>query len=142
MKYVRIHTLEKGWHDRDNILLHAAFQILVDFVDKERPDESIDWNADELHKHAWEEIQDLYDWWKIKRPARKSPLDDKKLKAPPMRFKKILGSECRELIEPDKKKHTKDYDPLEKHSKLEKQWEEEDQRNLHRLVDIRGFLWT
>ena len=52
MKYVRIHTLEKGWHDRDNILLHAAFQILVDFVDKERPDETINWNADELHKHA------------------------------------------------------------------------------------------
>ncbi|GAG52313.1 unnamed protein product, partial [marine sediment metagenome] len=45
-------------------------------------------------------------------------------------------------IEPDKKKHAKYYDALEKDSKLEKQWEEEDQRNLHRLVDIRGFLWT
>jgi hypothetical protein len=28
------------------------------------------------------------------------------------------------------------------HRRLEKKWEEEDQTNLHRLVDIRGFLWT
>jgi hypothetical protein len=35
MKYLKIHTLEKGWRDRDSIMLHAAFQILVDFVELE-----------------------------------------------------------------------------------------------------------
>jgi len=42
MKYLKIHSLEKGWHDKDEILLHAAFQLLVDFVDQEKPDKIID----------------------------------------------------------------------------------------------------
>lgn len=32
---VRIETLERGWCDRDGIMLHAMMQIVVDFVEKE-----------------------------------------------------------------------------------------------------------
>ncbi len=142
MKYLKIETLEKGWQDKDEILLHAAFQLLVDFVEREDPGKIVDWNSDEAHKHAWKEIRELYKWWKEKRPSRKSPLDDKKLKIPPMKFKKIPGSELSQLVEPDKKKYANYYQALKKHRRLEKKWEEEDQRNLHRLVEIRGFLWT
>lgn len=39
MKILKIHTLDKGWCDKDYIMLHAAFQILVDFVEKEKPDQ-------------------------------------------------------------------------------------------------------
>jgi len=142
MKYLKIQTLEKGWHDKDEMLLHAAFQLLVDFVEKEDPGRIVNWNSDESHKHAWKEIRELYKWWKEKRPSRKSPLDDKKLKIPPMKFKKIPGSELSQLVEPDKKKYAKYYQAIKKHARLEVKWEEEDQRNLHRLVEIRGFLWT
>jgi len=141
MKYLKIQTLEKGWHDKDEILLHAAFQLLVDFVEKEDPGRIVNWNSDESHKHAWKEIRELYKWWKEKRPSRKSPLDDRKLKIPPMKFKKVRGSELSQLVEPDKKKYAKYYQALKKHWRLEKKWEEEDQRNLHRLVEIRRFLW-
>jgi hypothetical protein len=62
MKYLKIHTLTKGqWYDRDTILLHAAFQVLVDFME------------------SWA---------------------------------------------------------------LETEWFEEDQRQLHRLIDVRPYLWT
>lgn len=142
MKYLKIKTLEKGWHDKDEILLHAAFQLLTDFVEQEKPEKIIDWNADEEHKNAWKEIRSLYQWWKETRPARTTPLDDKDLITPPMKFKKIPGSELFKMIEPDKKKYAEYYQALEKHSELETQWYEEDQSNLHRLVDIRGFLWT
>jgi hypothetical protein len=37
MRYLKIETLDKGWQDRDEILLHAAFQVLVDFVEREHP---------------------------------------------------------------------------------------------------------
>ena len=37
MKILKINTLNKCWCDRDDLLLHAAFQILVDFVEKEKP---------------------------------------------------------------------------------------------------------
>jgi len=142
MRFLKINTLNKGWHDKDDVLLHASFQLLVDFIENEHPDRFIDWNADKLHRRAWKEIKSLYKWWKEKRPARKDPLDDKKLPTPPMRFKKISGSENYEMVEPDKKKFAKYYKAIKTHSRLEKKWFEEDQRNLHRLIEIRDFLWT
>ena len=142
MKYLKIKTLEKGWHDKDDVLLHAAFQILTDFIEQETPEEIVDWNSDELHKKAWKEIKSLYKWWKEIRPSRTSPLDEKNLIAPPFKFKKIPGSDLSEMVEPDKKKYAGYYRALEKHRKLETKWNEEDQRNLHRLIEIRGFLWT
>lgn len=44
MKILKISTLEKGWADRDHLMLHANFHILVDFVERERSFEIIDWN--------------------------------------------------------------------------------------------------
>jgi hypothetical protein len=35
MKHLKIKSLEKGWCDRDDLILHAAFQRLADFVEKE-----------------------------------------------------------------------------------------------------------
>jgi hypothetical protein len=142
MKRLKMTTLDKGWHDKDEVLLHAAFQLLTDFVEQERPEKIVDRSADELHKNAWEEITGLYKWRKKARPKRRSPLDDKKLKQPPFKFKKIPGSDMRELVRPDKKKYAAYYQALAEHARLEREWDEEDQRNLHRLIEIRGFLWT
>ena len=105
MKMLKIQSLDKGWCDKDHVMLHAAFQLLVDFVEKERPDQIVDWDSDPQHKHVWKEIRYLYKWWSEKRPSRKSPLDDKNLKKPPMRWKKISGSDCGQLVDWDKKKY-------------------------------------
>ena len=142
MRYLKIHTLEKGWCDKNEVLLHAAFQLLTDFIEKEKPDKIVDWNADKLHRQAWKEIKSLYNWWKKERPARKSPLDNKRLKHPPLKIEKIPDSDLYKMVEYDKKKYANYYRALEEHWKLEQKWEEEDQRNLHRLIDIRKFLWT
>ena len=142
MRRLKITTLGKGQYDKDEVLLHAAFQLLVDFVKQERPEKIVDWDADELHRVAWAEITGLYKWWTKILPKRRSPLDDKKLKRPPFKFKKIPGSDMRELVTPDKKKYAAYYQALEEHARLENDWYEEDQRNLHRLIDVRGFLWT
>lgn len=46
---VRVRTLPPTWCDRDRLLLHAAFQVLTDFVERERPwelyevEQSPDW---------------------------------------------------------------------------------------------------
>jgi hypothetical protein len=77
MKILKIHTLEKGWCDKDYVMLHAAFQILVDFIEQEKPDQIVDWNSDPEHKRAWREIRLLYRRWAQGRPARRSPLDEK-----------------------------------------------------------------
>ena len=142
MKILKIHTLQKGWSDKDHVMLHAAFQLLVDFMKKEKPDKIVDWNANSEHRHAWKEICALYNWWSQERPARRSPLDERGLKKPPIRWKKVPGSDNRELVDYDRKKYAAYDSALREHWRLEKKWGEEDQRNLHRLIDIRQFLWT
>ena len=142
MKTLKIQTLEKGWCDKDYVLLHAAFQLLVDFVEQEHPDKIVDWTWNAEYRRAWKEITSLYRWWKKERPARKSPLDDKKLRRPPFRFKKVPGSDLLTLVEVDRKKYAEYYRALKIDAALEKKWFEEDQRNLHRLIEIRSHLWT
>jgi hypothetical protein len=123
-------------------MLHAMFQLLVDFVEQEKPDQIVDWNSDLERKHAWKEISSLYRWWTQTRPARRSPLDEKGLKKPPMNWKKIQGNERQQLVDYDKNKFSAYNDALKKHWHLERKWDEENQRNLHRLIEIRRFLWT
>ena len=139
MKYLKIHTLERGqWYDKDHILLHTAFQILVDFVEKERPAEIVDWQHDELHRHAWSEISQLYHWWKEERPNRHDPLDD--VTRPSL--KELFDSEENVIVFPEREKYPEYCAAMDKSTELENEWHEEDQRNLHRLIDIRPFLWT
>jgi hypothetical protein len=142
MKTLRIHTLIKGWCDRDEVLLHAAFQILVDFIEGEKPDKIIDWSFDSKHRKAWRQIRMLYRWWKVKRPARIDPLDQKGLKSPPWRFKEVPGSDLLQMVNHDPKKYAAFHRACRKHHQLEAKWLEEDQANLHTLIGIRPFLWT
>jgi hypothetical protein len=135
-------TLTPGWHDKDEVMLHAAFQLLADFMEQESPDKHIDWSRNAAHRRAWKEIRDLYQWWKKKRPARSSPLDNKKIANPPVRFEKIAGTKFHRLVMPDKKKYATYYQVLKQHARLEQKWRNEDQRNLHCLINIREFLWT
>jgi hypothetical protein len=134
--------MEGGWRDKDHVMLHAAFQLLVDFMEQEKPDQIVDWNSGPEHKHARKEIQSLYRWWTHTRPLRKSPLDAKGLKKPRMRWRTIPGTGLRQLMDYDKKKYAAYGTALKKHWQMEIMWNEEDQRNLHRLIEIRPFLWT
>lgn len=63
MRKLKIESLsiKKEWIDRDEIMLHACFQILKDCVEKEKVDEQCDYEA---HKDFVDEVRFLYDWWK------------------------------------------------------------------------------
>jgi hypothetical protein len=137
-----ISTLKAGWHDKDKVMLHAAFQLLTDFVEQEFPGKYIDWNHDAVHRRAWKEICDLYQWWTKTRPSRRTPLDDKRIIKPPVRFQKVAGTKFSRLMSPDKNRYEAYYRALRRHTRLEQKWRREDQRNFHRLVNVREFLWT
>lgn len=143
-KLLKIKTLKKGWHDKDEIILHACFQLLTDFMEKEKPGEWIDWESDEHHSHAWKEIQDLYDWWKNRRSARFDPLyDDETIEHPPFETRPVEGRDnLWEFVPYDKEKYADYEKALQESQRLEEEWNEEDQKNLHRLIDIRFYLWT
>ena len=94
-------SLSPTWHDKDYIMLYACFQLLVDFIEKEKPwelTESVyeaykEYDEDNARQRQkdWDELYALYIWWKGRN-------DDS------------------------------NYDT--------------DTKMLHRLVELRGHLWT
>lgn len=148
MKILKINTLKKGWTDRNDLLLHACFQILVDFVEKESPFKFIDWNSDEAHINVAKEIRSLYRWWVKLRPNRRDyyeELEENEIPSLEEKLKPIYSDDGKVdsywLVRLPEK-YSK-YDKISKKmSKLERKWEAEDQKNLLRLAAIRQFLWV
>ncbi len=61
---LKIDTLDENWRDKDSVMLHACFQLLKDCIERENLlDGDIDWSADERHRLAKKEIEELYHWW-------------------------------------------------------------------------------
>jgi len=61
MRNLKIHSLPsaKEWVDRDEIMLHACFQILVDFIDKEHGDTH---KLDTISARTENELNDKMSW--------------------------------------------------------------------------------
>lgn len=61
---LKIDSLDENWRDKDSVMLHACFQLLKDCVEKENLlDGHTDWDADEKHRLAKKEIEELNNWW-------------------------------------------------------------------------------
>lgn len=147
---VTISTLGTDYSDPGERLLHGTFQIFVDFMEGEVliPDCHVNYTWAKEWRQWKKEADFLYKWWKEIRPARFDPfIDDGDLVGP-------LSNEL--FSEPDekgnrrwlggsqemKKKYPAFYKAMAQSRKLEKKWEEEDQKMLHRLIDIRRGMWT
>jgi hypothetical protein len=59
---LKLQSIKKNneWCDKDQVLLFACFQILVDFIEKEEPQKIVDYKSDKEHKRQWKELQTLY----------------------------------------------------------------------------------
>ena len=139
------------YHDKVELLLHANFQALVEFVEVECASayyvfyKGMDMKEDR-HPHyglvylrlesdenevgrseAVREILNLYDWWTNHRPARQEPLE---VKTPEAMDSKYGLCNLNFVL------------PYEEIVRLENEYQEEDQQMLHRLMDVRMYLWT
>lgn len=63
MRTLKINSLQssKNWVDRNEIMLHACFQILEDCIEKEKVDTHCSYKT---HKKFVDEVRFLYEWWK------------------------------------------------------------------------------
>jgi len=104
MRSLKIHSLNR-WDWPENIMIHAAFQCLVDFVEKHA--DIIDWDSDKYSEKIWAEIQELYKWWTEERPKREA------LERGDESSLECTNEECKE-----------------------------DQKNFHRLIEIRTAFWV
>lgn len=125
--FYRFHVLnlklEPGYYDIDIRLLYACFSLLEDFMEKEKPGETIDWSYDEEHKNAWKEMNDLYLWWKNRKNSEIKKIEFSG------KFDKSKNEE----------ENIKD---IFKTFKLEEEDYETCTNNMVRLCKIRKFLWT
>jgi len=143
MYTLKIKTLDNEWHDKDNVILHAVFQLLADFMEKEKPGKHCNWSHDAAHRKAWKELQKLYVWWMVQRPEREEPILAKGLKSPLFILEPVPGEPgFKHCVPPDKKKHVAWYAAVKMQEKAELRWFKEDQTMLHRLIEVRPFMWT
>lgn len=103
----------------------ACFAILVDYVEKEKGLEVIDWSWNEDHAEAGRTIKELYDWWKTGRSVEHEAVDQIGEDLPGNGWEKMS--------------HGPEW---EQFSKLVQELEEKDKTQLNRLIAIRGALWT
>lgn len=64
---LHIESLGEGWCDKDEVLLHAAFQLLKDCVEKEALfNGHIDWTENGDVEAMKAELLFLYEWWEAR----------------------------------------------------------------------------
>lgn len=123
LKILKITTLD-GYHDKDEIMLHACFQLLVDYFEIEVLDFEI--------TPEYDELKSLYEWWQNRKlrilPEVEIP-DDYMISI----NGRIIWNESKypEVAEIERQQN-----------QLIEQWELEDQSKLERLVQLRGLLWS
>ncbi len=69
---LKIKTLDNDWSDKDQVLLHACFQLLCDCIEKEKLLDFTDWDHNKSYRDAKKEIDELYVWWKKRAKAQQN----------------------------------------------------------------------
>lgn len=128
--------LKPKYYDIDTIMLHAMMSLLCRYVEDGNS------NVPEDEK----EIMDIYRWWKYQRPAdqrREKELSKKLFPRDRVTFVKNddLGMEVGELKfkEFETPEEKSDYTEFRD---LQNKIADDETKMLHRLIDIRGCLWT
>lgn len=132
--------LPKGnWYDSDIRMLYGMMNLLTEFIEYEKPFEDIEWNSDEFHKHARDEMIAIKSWWD-NYDNRKREIEDA-LTA--WHDAKFSGCSDDNWIERLNTRDTQDIKDLsDKLHHLEADLSQEEEEMLIRLVKIRGYMWT
>jgi hypothetical protein len=150
--------LEPGYYDADTLMLHACFSLLCRYVEKEQGgvEKLESWGKklatapDKNAPEGWQESQaanemgaaELYRWWKEKRPAdqaRENELVHALYSGRKLFVKPVEGTDLVEVLPTE---HGDKISLRDELWTLQDTIQREEQEMLHRLMDIRGGLWT
>ena len=164
--------MKPGYSDVTEKMLHVNFNMLKDFVEKEKAQmfnvfganddlklnnkdagiahlvwemglEPDEYNSTEQQAKNAREIYDLYNWWIDERPLRVDPMETPEHNAYWKLREEVHGDEFPFTTTKDTPELKKAQKIANKLSeKLEKQYSKEDEKNLIRLMKIREALWT
>ena len=144
-RFIRRHYLiktglKKGqWYDTDIRMLYGMMNLLVEYIDRERPLERIDWDADDFHKEIRDEFVVIRKWWdnynsrcKIIKKAMDDWHDE--------RFKDCPDGNNLEWLNTPETNEAREL--ADRFHKMEQEFEDEETDMLIRLIKIRKCLWT
>jgi len=137
---VRTGLNKSAWWDIDSKILYGMMNMLVDYVEKEKCFEILDWDHDKEHKRVKKEIEEIYDWWK-NYPNREKEIDEVLTAWHDYVYEDVMELDIFEQIKKGKKDKTSKK-LLDQHCDLEKKLNDEETEMLIRIVKIRNFLWT
>jgi len=127
------------WCDKDHAMLYACFQLLVDFLEKEKPDSFGDFKHDKVQRARRQEMRVLYRYWKLDRPKLELKINALLLKWSDSRKTKLvpgsLPKTTREIVLREDKRTRKLL------QKAEDQFQGLEEEMLGRLIAIRRHLW-
>jgi hypothetical protein len=108
-------TLGIGYYDPDTLMLHSCMHLLVEFFEYQLDRSHVEWFHDDDHAHAFKEMKAIYEWWTIERVELERKIDN-------------------------------DYSDESKYSYDETHYfsnilHHREQEMLHRLINIRRFMW-
>lgn len=131
--------LKKGqWWDTDSRLLYGMMNLLIEFVEKERPFEVVIWDSDDVSIHVKKEILTIKAWWENYN-NRKNEISEALSTWHDMKF----GKDSDDWIDKINEDDTPEIDKAFKYlHELENKLHEEEEEMLIRLVKIRDYLWT
>jgi len=131
--------LENGrWWDTDSRMLYGLMSLLIEYIEKEKAFERIEWNSDEYHKKAYEEMVAIRDWW-LNYDNRQKEISDALTVWHDAKF--TSGED--DWIEDINREDTLEQKALsDKLHGLEGGLLQEEEEMMIRLIKIRGFLWT
>jgi len=133
------------WHDTDYRMLYGNMQLLVEFVEKEKPFDIVDYDSCEYDRKVKETIIKIYTWWK-NYPRRQNEISaildrwcESRQKDCPIKNNNsvdafIANLNCPSSIQTNQ--ISKELDDAEN-----KLLQEEDEM-LNELITIRKSLWT
>ena len=132
--------LPKGkWYDCDTRMLYGMMNLLIEFLEKEKPFETIDFDFSPTWKSVKKEIIAIRDWW-LNYDNRKVEIEEALNKWDVSKFGNCKDEEWIQLINKSDTKETKEL--IDNLSALETKLEQEEKKMLIRLIKIRKYLWT
>ena len=136
---IRPATLEPGYYDPLDVMIHSNFHILKEFIDYEVSDGHVDWQATPQHQAFWAEANEILDWWNNIRPMRAEQLsiDYPYPKGPEGSPSSWLFK--KRYYETEEYKAWTDIAAIRREHEV--QFERDDEEYLIRLMKIRLFLW-
>jgi hypothetical protein len=121
--------------DQYQVIENVLYAAIVDFVEREKCFELIDWNFGD-HKEAGDFIQKCYDWIKIGRPKLQQKIEQIINNA----YKnQSIEEMIRELNDPNRIPYDEKYPGL---TEAETELQERDDHFFNGIVKYRQYLWV